>query len=117
MFVAERRQYFTRHRRNPSGYRSYLDHIAGLDWLEDAFRRSDLVVWDWPEDLIWHLAADLVYSGQWARGNCPTCRVEHPPGAGRVVEWSFGYGLAAEGGRRYLCPADHTLYAIMEWNS
>jgi hypothetical protein len=116
-FVAERRQYFARNRINGSGYRSYLEHIAGLDWLEDALRRSDLVVWDWPEDLVWHLVSELVYSGEWARAYCPTCRAEHRPGAGQVVEWSFGSGLAAEGGRRYLCPAGHTLYAIMDWNS
>jgi hypothetical protein len=89
-FISERRQYFSLNRINGPGYRSYLEHLAGLDWLEDALRRSDFVVWDWPEDLVWHFASELVYSSQWARAYCPTCRAEHSPGAGRVVEWYSG---------------------------
>ena len=35
----------------------------------------------------------------------------------RVLEWAFGEELAAEGGRRVVCPADHTLYSCMDWVS
>ena len=100
-FVSGRREYYARNRKRPDGYRSHIDHIAAVDWLEDAANRANLIVWDGEPDLIWHLASELVYSDQWARARCPTCRAEHLPGAGRVAEWLYGSGLAAEGGRRY----------------
>jgi hypothetical protein len=116
-YVNWRRWYYSRNRKRESGYRSYLYHIAALDWLEDSARRSDLVVWEWEPVLVWHLASKVVYTCQWSQVRCPSCAADYPPGSGRVAEWSIGWGLAAEGGRRYVCPAGHTLYAIGDWNS
>jgi hypothetical protein len=116
-FVSWRREYYTRNAKNPDGYQSYIDHIAAVNWLEGAAKGADLIVWDGDPSLIWHLAGALVYNGQWVQVRCPGCKAEYRPGSGRIVEWRFGSGLAAEGGHRYVCPEGHTLYAITEWNS
>jgi len=34
-FVSGRREYYARNRKRPDGYRSHIDHIAAVDWLED----------------------------------------------------------------------------------
>jgi hypothetical protein len=49
--------------------------------------------------------------------SCPTCNQKFNPGECQVVRWVHGESLFAEGGRRLLCPADHTLYWYMDWNS
>ena len=53
-FVSGRREYYARNRKRPDGYRSHIDHIAAVDWLEDAANRANLIVWDGEPDLIWH---------------------------------------------------------------
>lgn len=125
--VAERRAFYDRFRKNSAGYpahleypdeyRAYLNYIADLDWLTDAVTRSDLIVWDAAPMYMWWLASGPIYSGEWTQVRCPVCRVDYLPGSGRIVEWSFGSGLAAVGGDRYVCPAGHTLYANRGWNS
>lgn len=116
-YIDQRRIYYARFPKSGIGYRSHLGDIAALDWLLGEAERSDLILWDREQDHVWHLASELVYTGQWSRAWCPACQAEHRPGSGRVEKWAYGSGLAAEGGRRYVCPTGHTLYAIMEWNS
>ena len=66
---------------------------------------------------VWSFSSELMFGGQFVSVSCPECGREYTPEECRVVAWSFGGGLAAEGGRRVACPADHTQYSCMEWNS
>jgi hypothetical protein len=69
------------------------------------------------EDYVWSFCSDLMFDRQFVSIQCPECCREFGPEACRVLVWSFGGGLAAEGGRRVVCPNDHTLYSCLEWNS
>ena len=66
---------------------------------------------------VWSFSSDLMFDRRFVSVRCPACDKLFEPEACRVLEWAFGEDLAAEGGRRVVCPADHTLYSCMEWNS
>lgn len=68
-------------------------------------------------DFVWSFSSNLMFDRQFVSARCPECRREFRPEDCRVLAWTFGSGLAAEGGRRVMCPAGHTLYSCMEWNS
>jgi len=68
-------------------------------------------------DYVWSFSSDLMFEKQFESVQCPVCQREFGPEECRVLEWSFGEDLAASGGRRVVCPSDHTLYSCMEWNS
>lgn len=69
------------------------------------------------QSTIWWLAREVIYSGDFSYYECPACERRFPPDQGSVQDWSFGEGLAAQGGRRLECPGGHTVYAIMDWVS
>jgi hypothetical protein len=68
-------------------------------------------------DYVWSFSSCLMFERQFVSVRCPECHREFGPEECMVLEWSFGGGLAASGGRRVVCPSDHTLYSCMEWNS
>jgi hypothetical protein len=68
-------------------------------------------------DYIWSFVCDLMFDRRFVSAGCPACGAEFGPESCRVLKWSFGGGLAAEGGRRVVCPAGHTLYSCGEWDS
>jgi hypothetical protein len=117
-FVAEQRQSYRRYRKKGDGYRSYIEHIAAVDWLKEVARSQSVILWDSSqEDVIWWPAGPLVYGGQFAQVVCPACALVFSPQDGRIQEWHYGSGLAASWGRRYVCPVGHTLFAIGDGNS
>lgn len=75
------------------------------------------VVLDVGHDCIWSFSSGLMFDRRFVTLGCPECRREYSPEECSVLEWSYGGGLAAEGGRRVVCPAYHTLYSCMEWVS
>ena len=68
-------------------------------------------------DYVWSFSSGLMFDRRFVSVRCPECDAVFGPESCRVLEWSFGGGLAAEGGRRVVCPAGHTLYSCIEWNS
>ena len=117
--VEDHRRFYRNIPKQWGRYRSYIDSMAAIAWLENASRRSEtVIVWDdGLEDSIWAHAGSWIYSRRFEKVRCPACNAEYGPESGVVTEWRFGGGLAAHGGHRYICPAGHTLYAIMEWCS
>jgi hypothetical protein len=69
------------------------------------------------QDYVWSFCSSLMFDKRFVWARCPECQLTFGPDACRVLSWAFGGGLAAEGGRRVVCPVDHTLYACGEWNS
>jgi hypothetical protein len=65
--------------------------------------------------LAWSRAAEMIYERQFASFRCPACRRDHLPTEGGIVRWSTHGG--ASGGKRFLCPQDHTLYARQDWSA
>ena len=68
-------------------------------------------------DYVWAFANHLMFEKRFVSVWCPECGSEYGPEACQVIEWSFGRELWAHGGRRVVCPASHTMYSCMEWNS
>jgi hypothetical protein len=84
--------------------------------LVEAIQAGQDVILD-RHDYVHVFARDLMFERRFVAVRCPVCGVELGPEACRVLKWSFGRDLAASGGRRVVCPHDHTLYSCMEWNS
>ncbi|OWK35782.1 hypothetical protein FRUB_08345 [Fimbriiglobus ruber] len=68
-------------------------------------------------DYVWSFSSGLMFEKRFVSVTCPECHRELSPEECRVLVWSYGGGLAAEGGRRVVCLAGHTLYSCGEWNS
>ena len=115
--VAHHDQYYSRISKDSGRYKEHMDMLALMAWLDSqAASGVEIIEWDGSQrDLIWCYADDLIYSRQFSSFSCPACDMEYPPSAGTIEKWMFGQGLAAEGGRRFICPREHTLYALMEW--
>ena len=48
---------------------------------------------------------------------CSICNAEYKNNEVMVENWSFGEELFASGGRQIMCPKNHMLFSMMEWNS
>lgn len=100
----------------------HADMLALMAWL-DSKAASGVEVIEWDEwdssqrDLVGCLASGVIYSRQFSSFRCPTCDMEYSPSEGSIAKWALGQDLAAHGGRRFICPRDHTLYASAEWIS
>lgn len=68
-------------------------------------------------DYVWAFSSKLMFDRQFVSVSCPACGEVFGPEVCRVLDWSYGGGLAGEGGRRVVCPSDHTQYSCMEWVS
>lgn len=115
-YLANHRRYFSRIPKHSGRYaeaQRVTELHAMLTEVCDANRDITL---DGNMD-VWAFSSELMFEGQFVSVSCPECHREYSAGECRVVAWSFGGGLAAEGGRRVACPADHTQYACLEWNS
>ena len=66
---------------------------------------------------VWGDVANLMFSQRFVSVFCPECRQAFAPKECRVLPWQHGSNLAAEGGQRVVCPAGHTMYARVRWNS
>lgn len=66
---------------------------------------------------LWIAAGWLILDGEFRSVYCPECNTSFSPAEISRQEWQYGEDLAASGGDRFVCPANHTLYAIMRWNS
>jgi hypothetical protein len=117
--VAHHQQYHSRATKDSGRYKEHTDMLALVTWLDRQVASGvEVIEWDSAQrDLVWCYASGLIYSRQFASFSCPTCDMEYSPSDGTIAKWAFGQDLAAEGGRRFICPRGHTLYALMEWNS
>ncbi len=68
------------------------------------------------DDVRW-LASGLILDCRFASVHCGPCGRDYGPESCAVIPWGVGERLFAEGGRRLDCPAGHTMFAEMEWNS
>ncbi len=66
---------------------------------------------------LWIAAGSLIPERKYRNAFCPECDKWYTSSQILTHEWSFGEYLAASGGERYACKADHTLYSLMHWNS
>ncbi|TWU09780.1 hypothetical protein Poly21_55250 [Allorhodopirellula heiligendammensis] len=100
-------------------YRDHLNSMTILEWLESLDATGDpvTVYSEQVPDLFWTTAASLIYGGKFTDVICPECTRLYIPADTRKLYWTYGSGLAADGGHRLVCPHDHTLYSMMEWNS
>ncbi len=100
-------------------YIDYIDSIEVLKWLESS-NSGDRSIIDWDDsvrDLFWSMSQSLVYGGKFKEVACPGCDKSYTPRETSKLKWEYGRDLAAHGGHRLVCPKEHTLYSIMEWNS
>jgi hypothetical protein len=100
-------------------YIEHIDCIEVLKWLERSNSGDQSIIeWDGSvRDLFWSMSRNLVYGGDYRDVECPACQTSYSPGDTTKLKWEYGEYLAAEGGHRLVCPKQHTLYSIMEWNS
>jgi hypothetical protein len=115
--------YLENHRRFhsniPKQWQRYVEaqRVAELHaFLKDACEANRDVELD-GHDYIWSFSSELMFNRRFVSITCPNCDKVFRPDDCRVLEWSFGQDLAASGGRRVACPANHTLYSCGEWNS
>lgn len=66
---------------------------------------------------LWIAAGSLIPERKYRNAFCPECDKWYTSSQILTHKWSFGEYLAASGGERYACKADHTLYSLMHWNS
>jgi hypothetical protein len=93
-----------------------IRRIAKLyDTLEEACAAGRDVTLDGHD--IWDLMSGMMFDRRFVSAGCPECSREFGPEACRVLEWSYGSGLCGEAGRRVVCPAGHTLYALAEYEA
>ena len=102
-------------------YKEHVDMFALMSWLDGQLASGvQIIEWDSSQrDLVWCYASSnaRLLQGKFSSFRCPTCDIEYPRSDGSIAEWIIGQGLAAAGGRRFICPRDHTLYALTDWNS
>jgi hypothetical protein len=96
--------------------REYKTHIRLRKLLDNADAESLENLEDY-RLTVWSIAEPLIYSQEFRHFMCPPCNRTFAPGDGHVEEWTSGEDLGEFGGRRFLCPSGHTLYAITEWNT
>ena len=84
--------------------------------LSDACKIDEDVVLD-GHDYVWSFVSKLMFDRKFISVKCPECDRAFGAEECRVLNWSYGSELAAEGGQRVVCPTGHTMYAIMQWNS
>jgi hypothetical protein len=110
--------------------RKWLSRLLFKGWREQYRQLVDLenhlqTYQDEPEaaldedllHVLCHEVAELIYKRQFEYARCPACKIDYPPKEGQIMEWLSGEGLAAAGGKRFVCPRGHTLYARMDWLS
>ncbi|WP_143549103.1 hypothetical protein [Rhodopirellula bahusiensis] len=68
-------------------------------------------------DYLWSFSSGLMFDRKFVSVYCPECDRDFAADQCKVVDWSYGSGLAAHGGQRVECPQEHTLYSCMQWNS
>ena len=68
-------------------------------------------------DALGKVAYSLISTGKFRSARCPKCNKIYEPEEIVMKEWSFGSGLSGEGGHRFECPLQHTLYAETLWQS
>ncbi len=115
-YIETHRRY---HSRIPTHWERYAEaqRVAVLHaMLEEACEAGRDVTLD-EHDYVWALCSDLMFDKRFVWIRCPECHIEFGPDECQVLSWAFGGGLAAEGGRRVVCPKHHTLYSCGEWNS
>jgi hypothetical protein len=116
VYLEDHRQY---HSNIPKHWGRYAEakRIAELHaMLVEACRVGRDVILD-GHDYVWSFSSGLMFEKRFVSVRCPECQQEFAPEECEVLEWSFGESLAASGGRRVVCPANHTLYSCMEWNT
>jgi hypothetical protein len=87
--------------------RSWLQKLRGSQGSYELDSRFQLIAWS--------RAGELIYSRRFAFSRCPACQRDYPPTEGIIAEWSRNGGIY--GGRRFICPQGHTLYATTEWSA
>jgi hypothetical protein len=114
-------KYLERHRKIYSGHAKELPVYAEAERIGQHHQKlvaacangTDIVL----DDYVWAFCSELMFERRFVSVFCPACNTLCTPDVCIVIEWTFGEDLSAEGGRRVTCPAGHTLYACMEWNS
>lgn len=115
-YLTNHQRYHSRIPQHWPRYREAIRVAELLAMLRAAIEREQEVVLD-GRDYLWSFASALMFDGKFVSAECPACQKTFDPHQCKVLSWSFGSDLAAEGGRRVVCPAGHTLYACGEWNS
>ena len=115
--------YVHMHSRRTGVYRLYVERVEALAWLERKWlgyyqNEIDEVV-PWPDHLgsPWLSCGSLLLAKEFVSVSCPSCEASYSPSQINVLEFQFGEGLFAHGGRGLLCPKRHGLYVITEWNT
>ena len=115
--------YVHMHSRRDGRYRTYLEDLETLAWLErkwlSYYQNETEEVVSWPEHLRdpWLSCSSLILAKEFVSVACPSCEVKFPPDQIEVIEFQSGEGLCVHGGRGVVCAKGHGLYVISEWNT
>jgi len=111
------------HSRSHGIYHEYLQRVEALAWLERkwlGYYQNDVDdVAPWPEHLgsLWNACSPLILEKHFVSVWCSACDATYFPKETTVREFSWGETLFGHGGRGLLCPKEHGLFVICEWNS
>ncbi|HBJ85755.1 MAG: hypothetical protein Q8M07_25400 [Prosthecobacter sp.] len=115
-YVESWRDYVSRMSKESGRHKEYVRVSELARVLTHALEQGSDIELD-GHDYVWSFCSELMFDLHFVTIVCPSCNRQYGSAECSVEKWAYGSGLAAEGGRRVICPSGHTLYSCGEWCS